>query len=165
MKVLFISLMLLAYSQVQAQTATGVIRGVITTDSSGSPIANVTIALTHTSFVTQTDKNGVYRLTGIPPGIYQLKITAPGYSGWLFDEVVVAENIPLVFSLKLKGDPHILNTFRLRPPPTIPQLKEDRILIYQPDSTIDFKLRIVNPEARKKWSSPIPVPDSSGKHN
>ena len=149
MKVLFTAFILLTFSEVQAQSATGIIRGVITTDSSGTPIANATIALTHTPFITQTEKNGAYQLRGIPPGVYQLKITAPGYNGWLFDELMVPKSIPLVFSLRLKGNgggSGIINTLRLRPIPSIPQITEDRMLFYQPDSSIDFKLRIVNPE-------------------
>ena len=129
--------------------STGVIFGVIRTDSSGSPIANARIALEHTSFVTLTNKDGAYRLSGVPAGVYQLRISAPGYRAMLYDNLTIIPGIRLDFSIKLRmdeGRPNIVGTMRLAPLPNAPRLKEDPILIYQPDSTIDFKLRIVNPE-------------------
>ena len=149
MKVLFISLMSLAYCQVQAQQGTGVISGVITSDSSGAPITNATIALTNTAFVTHTDQKGAYRLAKIPAGVYELRISASGFRGMLYEDLTVPNGIHHVFSIRLRsdvGNSHIFSTTRLGPLPPAPSIKEDRILIYQPDSTMDFKLKIVNPE-------------------
>jgi hypothetical protein len=157
MKSSFIVVLLLTFSLVLAQSQTGTIRGVITADSAGTPIAGATVELTHTLFVTQTDKNGSCHLKGLPQGIYQLKITAPGYDGWLFDEVTVPKSIPLVFSLRLKGNgggSGIINTPRLRPLSSLPQPTEDRMLFYQPDSSVDFKLRMVNPEKSMESRAP-----------
>ena len=149
MKIFYLSIFLLAFSQIKAQPATGVMIGVIKTDSSGSPIANATIALEHTSYIAHTDKEGAYALTGILPGVYQLRISAPGYRSMLYDNLMIIPNLRLNFSIKLNSDegrPNIVGTMRLAPLPAYPSLKEDPMLIYQPDSTIDFKLRIVNPE-------------------
>jgi hypothetical protein len=149
MRVFCLSIFILALSQIKAQPATGVINGVIRTDSSASPIANATIALEHTSYIAHTDKEGAYRLSRILPGVYQLRISAPGYRTMLYDNLTVPRNLHLNFSIKLKGDegmPNTVSTMRLGPLPDPPPLKEDPMLFYQPDSTIDFKLRIVNPE-------------------
>jgi hypothetical protein len=148
-KALCLWIFILSSSHINAQSATGVIFGEIRTDSSGSPIANARIALEHTSFVTLTNKDGAYRLPGVPTGVYQLRISAPGYRAMLYDNLTIIPGIRLDFSIKLRvveGRPNIVGTMRLAPLPKAPRLKEDPILIYQPDSTIDFKLRIVNPE-------------------
>ena len=148
MKILSLSLLVLGFCQAMAQPTTGLIRGVISTDLSGSPIVGATIALEHTSYVARTDKDRAYRLTGIPPGVYVLRISAPGYRGWQYQNLTVPENLRLNCSIKLKSDegsPGTISTLRLAPIPPAPTLKDDRILIYQPDSSIHFKLRTVNP--------------------
>jgi hypothetical protein len=155
MKLFCFSIFILALSQIKAQPASGVIFGVIRTDSSGSPIANATIALGHTSYIAYTDKKGAYRLSHIPPGVYQLRISAPGYRAMLYDNLTVISDLRLDFSIKLKGDegqPNLVGTIRLRPLPAAPRPKENPMLFYRPDSTVDFKLRIVNPEKPKDSS-------------
>ena len=149
MKILCVTLIFLTFSQVVAQPTTGIIKGVISTDSSGSPIVGATIALEQTSHRAHTNKDGAYQLTGIPPGRYVLSISAPGYRGWRYQNLTVLESLRLNFSIKLKSDegsPQVISTMRLAPIAPPPALSEDRMLFYQPDSTIAFKLRIVNPE-------------------
>ncbi len=164
MRVLRITLILLAFSQSQAQPASGVISGVITSGSSGLPVANATVTLTNTSFLAHTDTNGFYRLSNIPSGVYELRVSAAGFMRMICYDLTVTKSVPVVVPIKLSpgsqsGD--ITSTMRL----VQPQVTEDRMLFYQPDSTIDFKLKIVNPEAIKRGPDQFFVPDSNKKHN
>ena len=156
MKTLLISFALLAMLPTQDQRPNGTISGVITSESSGAAIANATIALSHSSFVTHTDKNGAYRLSNIPSGVYDLTISAPGYVKMVYSELMVPSSIRHVFSIKLRDDggkPGQSIAIKLSPLPELPAITEDRMLFYQPDSTVDFKLRIVNPESKSRDSS------------
>ena len=154
-RVLCICIVILTSSRINAQSATGLVFGKIRADSSGLPIANARIALEHTSFVVHANKDGAYRLPGIPVGAYQFRISAPGYRTMLYDNLAVIPGLRLDFSIKLRSDegqPNIVSTMRLGPLPGHSGLKDDPILIYQPDSGIDFKLRTVNPEKSKDTS-------------
>ena len=155
MKPFFISIFILAFSHVQAQPATGVISGVVTSRSTGVPIPGARITLTHTLVLAHTDTNGAFRLSNIPTGVYELRVSAAGYLKMVCYDLAVAETFPAVVPIKLETgyDSTVTTTMRI----TTPREIKDRALYYRPDSTIDYKLIIVDPtksrdssEMRKK---------------
>jgi hypothetical protein len=101
------------------------------------------VTLAHTSFIAHTDSSGTFRLYDIPAGVYELRVSASGFTKLVCYDLVVPENAPVVVPIKLDAgyDSTITSTMRIASPPEI----KDRILYYRPDSTIDFKLRTVDP--------------------
>ncbi|MDD2963015.1 MAG: TonB-dependent receptor [Bacteroidales bacterium] len=85
----FFALVLAAYSSV-AQNAS--IRGFVYEKETGEPVIFTNVYLLNTSYGASTDVNGYYSITQIPPGNYQLTVTALGY-----------DSIKMTVTLK-KGD-------------------------------------------------------------
>ena len=140
---------LLALLPTQLFTQTGLIRGTVTAESSGKPIDNATITLSHSSYVAHTDAKGAYRLSTITPGIYDLTIAAPGYVRLVYKEMTVPPAVPMVLAVKMRSDggkPGQSIAIKVSSLPDLPKISEDKMLFYEPDSTLHFKLRIVNPE-------------------
>ena len=63
-----------------AGQATGNIRGTVVQSPSGTPIASVQVALVGTQRGTITDRNGVYTLTAVPVGEYEIRAISIGYT-------------------------------------------------------------------------------------
>lgn len=72
----FFALVLAAYSSV-AQNAS--IRGFVYEKETGEPVIFTNVYLLNTSYGASTDVNGYYSITQVPPGSYQLTVTALGY--------------------------------------------------------------------------------------
>jgi hypothetical protein len=85
----FFALVLAAYSSV-AQNAS--IRGFVYEKETGEPVIFTNVYLLNTSYGASTDVNGYYSITQVPPGSYQLTVTALGY-----------DSIKMTVTLK-KGD-------------------------------------------------------------
>jgi len=82
---------LLAGRCAQAQ-ATGSIPGKVT-DSSGAPILGAVVAIHGAegdAHLTVTDADGAFRVTPVPPGNYNVKISAIGFSDWTASNVLVS---------------------------------------------------------------------------
>src|SRR5260370_7448653 len=83
-RLLFLLLLLVSLAVTSyAQTATTSLRGDVT-DSSGALIQAVAVTLTESSIgftqTHQTNEKGEYSFQQIPPGSYQIKISAPGFN-------------------------------------------------------------------------------------
>src|SRR5258707_11574538 len=65
-----------------AQAPTGQITGTVT-DPSGAVIAGATITVTNTATNTRretvTNKDGIFTLAALPPGVYNLQVDAKGF--------------------------------------------------------------------------------------
>ena len=79
----FLTSILLIAHVTYAQTATGTIAGTVI-DASGGAVSNAEItAKTLTggeARTTKTNPNGAYRFENIPPGVYNLSVTAPNFA-------------------------------------------------------------------------------------
>jgi len=76
----FISIILLETS-VWAQSGTGVISGVVVSEDAVGHLADVQVQLAGTAFMTISDKDGRFVLSGIPVGSYTLSAHSTGYEG------------------------------------------------------------------------------------
>lgn len=74
--VLLVGMIILGFAG-YAQLGAGTVKGKITSD--GQPLELATVALLKTAFAAITDSNGVFVLTNVPAGKYQLRITYLGY--------------------------------------------------------------------------------------
>jgi hypothetical protein len=63
------------------------IRGKVSDQVNGKPIAGVSVQILNTSFGTLTDENGYFKLENIPSGRYQLKLSSVNYSEILVPEI------------------------------------------------------------------------------
>ncbi len=80
---LVVGLTLLGAATLSAQTTGSIVGRVI--DESGAPLAGATVEATSPSLqgtrTASADANGDYRLTLLPPGIYEVKLTLQGFAG------------------------------------------------------------------------------------
>jgi Carboxypeptidase regulatory-like domain len=71
----------------------GVIEGVVK-DMNGSAITNATVKATQTStgaeITATTDANGRYRLRGLPPGTYNVRVESPGFKSYMMERLRLA---------------------------------------------------------------------------
>ena len=79
-----------------AGQATGNIRGTIVQSPSGTPIPSVQVALVGTQRGTITDRNGVYQLTAVPVGEYELRAISIGYTTQTQTVTVTANQVTTV---------------------------------------------------------------------
>ena len=74
---------LLAASVGLAQETTGGLQGTVK-DPTGAVVSNAGVELTGSSLVgskkLDTDSSGYYRFANLPPGIYSMRVTAPGFT-------------------------------------------------------------------------------------
>lgn len=76
-----------------AQETTGGLQGTIK-DPTGAVVSNAQVELTGTSLVgskkLETDSSGYYRFSNLPPGIYSVRVTAPGFTLLKRDAINIA---------------------------------------------------------------------------
>jgi hypothetical protein len=75
-----LSLVLLNVWRLSAQSPASTLSGSVRDSATGKPIAGVSVFLNSTSKGTVTHNDGNFTLTGIPPGRYQLIVSAIGYA-------------------------------------------------------------------------------------
>src|SRR6266852_6681508 len=109
-------LALLFASPIFAQSATGILRGVVS-DPSGTPVAGATVLLTTpggNSMDTATDKEGVYQFKDLPAGTYEIKAVLKGFALYGKPGIVVAagqtvrENVQL--SIQIRKEKIVVNS-------------------------------------------------------
>jgi hypothetical protein len=105
---LAVTIVLLASSIAFGQSFTGSIQGTVT-DPAGAVIPNATVTLTavETGLTRNVTTNGagVYTFASLPPGSYQLRITAPGFvSGSINAQLTVAQTLMANIQLKLGAE-------------------------------------------------------------
>ncbi len=157
------ALMFLSLLVSRPQSSTSIIRGTVTSRATGERIANAEITLYPPPYSTHSDSNGVYRLAKVLDGEYSLAISAPGYARLTFQGLTFPLFAPLVIDAKLhppgiSSDSIVVMKFTTSTPER-PQVT-DKMRFYQPDSTIDYKIRIVNPVVRPRGPRSFTIPDS-----
>jgi outer membrane receptor protein involved in Fe transport len=83
----------------QATATTALIQG--TVRSGSDPVAGATVRITGpTSITTTTDANGLFSAS-VPPGVYRIEITRPGYSPATLEDLAVTANstVPVTVAL------------------------------------------------------------------
>lgn len=83
---------------------TGKISGYITDDETGEPVVGANVILEGTYFGAACDLEGYYFINNIPPGKYNLAISAIGYKKTIITDVQVKIDLTTAIDVKLKTD-------------------------------------------------------------
>ena len=99
-------LLFLTDRNLDAQTPTGILTGVVT-DPSGSSVAKAAVRLTSlsgASFDTTTNRDGFYEFKGLVPGSYALKAVAKGFALYTKEDlqIIAGQNPPLNIGLLIQ---------------------------------------------------------------
>ncbi|MFZ5979210.1 MAG: TonB-dependent receptor [Candidatus Zixiibacteriota bacterium] len=105
----------------------------------GSPIAGVSLVLNNTGISALTDNFGCYRFENIPPGIYNLKITAAGYDDEIIKEIEIVPDISRRLVIRLSKKTYRVNDITV---------KGRRLPISTDRVTVIEKEQIVTSDAR-----------------
>lgn len=108
--------------------------------SSSQPIIGATVSLLTTQFGAATDAHGRFTVSNLPAGIYKVKIAYIGFHTIVLDSVSVVPGSPTNIELNLRPQTSVQDVV------TIVVREPDFKMNYvRPDSTIDFRIRIFNP--------------------
>jgi len=80
---------------------TGKITGVIIAGKTGVPLSGATVAIDGAKFKAISDANGSFTIADVPPGVYNLLATAPGFAGSKTQSIGVKENSTTNVDFKL----------------------------------------------------------------
>lgn len=83
---------------------TGVIRGRIFNEANNRPVEYAIVYLQGTEYGANADSLGRFEITGLPPELYNMEISALGYITKVIDEIQVTNNRPMEFEVGLKED-------------------------------------------------------------
>ena len=105
---LLLLLALCSAEAVQSPPATGTIQGTVV-DSSGGAVAGARIRATHTGMgyvrTGESDAAGQFRLAGLPPGEYELRVEMEGFAAVLIPSMPLAVGQTVVQRIELKPAP------------------------------------------------------------
>ena len=87
---------------------TGKISGIITSEETNEPLANVTITIVGTSSTATTNDAGYYVMTNIPPGGYDVKVERTGYGTETVEGAKVLAGLTTTLNFALKSSEAVL---------------------------------------------------------
>lgn len=101
----FLAMLVLLCSPAEGQTSRGTVTGTVT-DASGAVIAGASVVLTHTETGVRrsvaSNEAGLYRFDAMDPGVYQLKVTHPGFKPSITKMVRVNANRVTTIDIRLE---------------------------------------------------------------
>jgi hypothetical protein len=87
-------------AQASVPAAEGVLDGVVTRHDLSSPLPNVVVTLRRYEgqamvppVIRRSDDEGHFRFVGLPPGLYRLEATRPGFEPMVLDPLVVPAHV------------------------------------------------------------------------
>jgi hypothetical protein len=81
---------IITIQEVQNATGDTVLEGRIR-DQDNKPVANVTISISNTDFLTMSDQKGEYRIENIPVGEHRIEFSKPGYRSIVVEKTLFSE--------------------------------------------------------------------------
>ena len=109
--VLFLSLPFFINAQ------SGIIRGKVKETLSGKPLDVVSVQIEGTVIGGVTDSTGAFVITGIQPGLYNLKVSSIGYKSKGVAEIEVTNSRPAILSIELEPDANQLQEVDIKANP------------------------------------------------
>jgi len=100
-----------------SESGRGVIRGIIRDAEDGSPLEFANVLVEGTNFGTSADENGIYELSNVPPGRYNLRFSFVGYYPRTIYEIQLSRNRDLRINVALEPEATQLGEIIVRPSP------------------------------------------------
>lgn len=133
-----------AFAQEQSKA---IVSGRVTSAETAEPIENVNVFLSITTIGTSTDKEGGFRLTGVPVGIYDLVISRVGYERQTIT-LTITRAESLYYDIKLK--PRIIQTGEIQVAAESPEDWKNDLKVFTKEFLGETentnRCRIINPE-------------------
>ena len=106
-------LLILFFMTVQLYCQNISISGIVQDKVTAEPIAGAVIFIEGTLYGSSTDKSGYFRIDNIPPGIYNLIVSAVGYKSHKLERVgVIDREVSIVVQLESEKKPHQSETLQ-----------------------------------------------------
>ncbi len=86
--IIFLLFSLMLFSSLYSQTP-GSITGVVLDKETGKPLVGVNVVVDKTLLGGSSDKNGIFRIYRVPPGVYTLNVSMMGYKNRRIKDVLV----------------------------------------------------------------------------
>lgn len=84
----------------------GLIKGTITDAVSGDPVSQASVEIDGNALLSATSEDdGTYKLVGIPPGVYKLKVTHAEYIESLIENIEIQDMSPTTIDIQLNQRP------------------------------------------------------------
>ncbi|MFC1511881.1 TonB-dependent receptor domain-containing protein [Candidatus Latescibacterota bacterium] len=105
-------LTLISMEPIRAETPadTGTLAGVVTDRANAAPIYGGTVSLLGETRGAVTNERGEYEITGIPPGLYNVRFVMIGYQTLVRTNVVISPGRVAELSVQLEVEPIIMET-------------------------------------------------------
>ena len=100
--VLIIAVLMITGNLDLSAAITGKISGIITSETTNEPLANVTVTIVGTSSTATTNDAGYYVMTNIPPGGYDVKVELTGYGTETVEGAKVLAGLTTTLNFALK---------------------------------------------------------------
>jgi hypothetical protein len=85
----------------------GVVIGSVVEKSSQLPLVGVTVFLENTTYGTQTDSAGKFRIAGIPPRSYNIVVSYVGYKTQTLYNVVISNGNASIYKIEMEDDTNL----------------------------------------------------------
>jgi hypothetical protein len=105
-------------SSASAQTGSdrfGEVVGQVVEAATGRAVAGAEVAVEGTSLRAWTDSSGSFRIAAVPVGVVTLDVSAPGYAGALYPDIVVRTGRAVRMTVRLTSRPFELEGLTVRP--------------------------------------------------
>ena len=114
---LFLLFLLISPCLVLGQTQSGSVKGQVVAASSLSPLAGakIKVSLGEYDFTTETDDQGMFRLSDIPVGRYDISFIATGFESVIRPEILVGSSKEVVLKIILHEKVFEMEEVELRP--------------------------------------------------
>src|SRR5690606_2795735 len=101
--------MILPFVTANGQSPTGTIRGIIKDSATGEVIAGASIGIMGKPYGVTTDDSGIFLLTGVPTGRYDLQVSFIGYRTLVIEGVAVNGVSESVLDITLQSAPEVMD--------------------------------------------------------
>lgn len=146
----------------------------ILTDEDNNPIAQANVFLDGTSIGTISDSSGVYNITGIPPGIYDLVVSHIGYTqntfriseyegssrivnATLSPSIQILEEVEIVARQVKRGNTEWINYYQLFKTELLGKTKNSRSCVIENPEVLNFLFEERTQTLRVFAKSPIMI--------
>ena len=89
------------FSQSTETTKNGIITGTVVSSMTQSPVPGITVKILNTKLGSYTDKQGKFKISNIPVGIYSVQFAGIGYQTYVQSDVSVTTTKPIMLEINL----------------------------------------------------------------